>query len=157
MHRKRAFLAAVLLLTLFMTSCSSQTPTAVIEPTATTVPTKPPEVETALAPTTPPETATSASSVNSSVSFSVDVLPILQSRCSSCHGGRRTEEGLNLLSYAAVMAGSEHGAVVIPGDAVNSKLATLVATGKMPKQGPKLTPAQVQMIVDWINAGALNN
>ena len=60
-------------------------------------------------------------------------------------------------SYAAIMAGSEHGAVVIPGDAANSHLAQMVVEGKMPKRGPKLTPAQVQLIVDWINQGALEN
>jgi len=27
----------------------------------------------------------------------------------------------------------------------------------MPKRGPKLTPDQVQLVVDWINQGALDN
>jgi len=34
------------------------------------------------------------------VSFTNDVLPILQSRCVNCHGGDRTEEGLVLKTYA---------------------------------------------------------
>lgn len=94
---------------------------------------------------------------NASISFSDDILPILESRCSNCHGGQRTEEGLDLRTYAGLMAGSENGAVVVPGDASSSKMATLVAEAKMPKRGPKLTPAQVQLIIDWINRGALSN
>jgi hypothetical protein len=55
------------------------------------------------------------------------------------------------------MAGSENGPVVAPSDAANSRLAQMVSNGKMPKRGPKLTPDQVQLIVDWINQGAKNN
>jgi hypothetical protein len=91
------------------------------------------------------------------VSFANDVLPIIQSRCINCHGGDRTEEGLVMLTYADIIAGSDNGPVVIPGDAEHSLLAELVSTQKMPKRGPKLTPPQVQVIIDWINQGALDN
>jgi uncharacterized membrane protein len=102
-----------------------------------------------------PTAGTTAS--GASVSFANDILPMLQSRCVNCHGGQRTEKELNLNSYEGVMAGSEDGPAVIPGDAANSPMAELVANGKMPKRGPKLTPDQVQLIVDWINQGAQNN
>jgi uncharacterized membrane protein len=91
------------------------------------------------------------------VSFANDVLPIIQSRCINCHGGERTQEGLSLKSHAELMAGSDNGTVVTPGDAANSLLVELVAAQKMPKRGPKLTPPQVQLITDWVNQGALNN
>jgi hypothetical protein len=64
---------------------------------------------------------------------------------------------LDLKSYAALLAGSERGVVVIPGNSSKSRLAQLVKNGKMPKRGGKLSSAQVQLIVDWINAGAQNN
>lgn len=67
------------------------------------------------------------------------------------------EQGLNLETYNDVLSGSENGAVVIPGNADDSLLAQLVENQKMPKRGPKLTPPQVQLIIDWINQGALNN
>jgi mono/diheme cytochrome c family protein len=102
-------------------------------------------------------TAGSAAGGAAAVSFSSDILPMLQSRCVNCHGGQRTEHQLNLNSYDGVMAGSENGPVVTPGDAANSPMAEMVANGKMPKRGPKLTPDQVQLIVDWINQGAQNN
>jgi hypothetical protein len=92
-----------------------------------------------------------------SISFSTDLLPLLQNRCKNCHGGNKTEEGLVLLSYSEVMAGSENGPVVIPGDAANSMLAEMLLENEMPKRGPKLTPVQVQLFVDWINQGALDN
>lgn len=105
-------------------------------------------------PTTPP---TESSVQTAAVSYSSDVLPILQSRCVNCHGGDRTEEGLVMTSYAAIMTGSDNGLVVTPGDAENSLLAELIVSQEMPKRGPKLTPPQVQIIIDWINQGALDN
>jgi mono/diheme cytochrome c family protein len=84
-------------------------------------------------------------------------MPLIESRCINCHGGERTQEGLDMKTHAAIMAGSENGPVVTPGDAANSSLAQLVIEGKMPKRGPKLTPDQVQLVVDWINQGALDN
>jgi uncharacterized membrane protein len=100
---------------------------------------------------------TEASSQASTVSYFNDVLPILQSRCFNCHGGDKTEEGLNLTTFTGIMAGSENGSVLTPGDADNSLLAEQVVSQKMPKRGPKLTPPQVQIILDWINQGALDN
>ena len=69
----------------------------------------------------------------------------------------QTELESTLTAYASLMNGSERGPVVVAGDAANSALANLISSGKMPKRGPKLTPEQVQLIIDWINQGALNN
>ncbi|HET6594795.1 MAG TPA: c-type cytochrome domain-containing protein [Anaerolineales bacterium] len=106
---------------------------------------------------TDPVAATQPPVQGAIVSFANDILPIIQSRCIGCHGGDRTEEGLDLKTHASILAGSEDGPVVIPGDAVNSLLVEMVATQKMPKRGPKLTPPQVQLITDWVNQGALDN
>ena len=91
------------------------------------------------------------------VSFSKDVLPILQSRCVNCHGGQRTQKGLDMTSYAKLMQGSENGAVVSPGDVAHSSFIQMILQGKMPKSGPKLLPSQIQMLTNWVQAGALNN
>ena len=127
----------------------AQTTTSLPAPTDTALPT-----DTAQ-PTDAPATEPVLQGVT--VSFAKDILPILESRCMNCHGGQRTEEGLVMLTYADLMAGSDNGPVVTPGDAANSLLAELVSTQKMPKRGPKLTPPQVQVIIDWINQGALDN
>jgi len=84
-------------------------------------------------------------------------LPIIQSRCIGCHGRDRIEEGLDMNTHASLMAGSDNGPVIVPGDAANSLLVEMVATQKMPKRGPKLTPPQVQLITDWVSQGALDN
>jgi uncharacterized membrane protein len=106
---------------------------------------------------TEPPAATQPVIQGVTVSFANDVLPIIQSRCINCHGGDRTEEGLVMLTYADIIAGSDNGPVVVPGDAEHSLMAEMVSTQKMPKRGPKLTPPQVQVIIDWINQGALDN
>ena len=136
-------------------------PTEVILPT-TAPPTNAPPLTDTAAPTEPavatdPAAATEPSASGATVSFANDVLPILQSRCVNCHGGNEIEEGLLLRSHAEVMAGSDNGTVVTPGDAANSLLVELVATMEMPKRGPKLTPPQIQIITDWVNQGALDN
>jgi uncharacterized membrane protein len=102
-------------------------------------------------------TVASADAPAAAVSFAKDVMPIIQSRCINCHGGERIEAGLSLRTYEDIMAGSENGPVIVPGNAAKSFLVELVASQKMPKRGPKLTPPQVQLITDWVNSGALNN
>ena len=130
------------------------TETSISLPTFTDTPI-PMSTDTAQATEAP--VATQPAVQGATVSFANDVLPIIQSRCINCHGGDRTEEGLVMLTYADIMAGSNNGPVVVPGDAEHSLMAELVATQKMPKRGPKLTPPQVQVIIDWINQGALDN
>ena len=146
----------VILLAGLLAACGSQ---------PTEAPASPPTEEAVPATEAPVATDTSAPAAQpteepastTGVSFVNDVLPILQSRCLNCHGGDRLEEGLSMKTYADLMAGSENGLVITPGDAENSLLVELVSTQKMPKRGPKLTPPQIQLIIDWINQGALDN
>lgn len=114
--------------------------------------------ETAVPPSeVPVEAPTLEPAASGGVSFANDILPILQSRCVNCHGGDRIEEGLLMRSYAELMAGSDNGPVIVPGDAEGSLLVELVVSREMPKRGPKLTPPQTQLIIDWVNQGALDN
>ena len=161
--KSNLFKFALIVLTVgILTACGSQAteaptsaPTTVVVP-ATEAPTNPPTDSPTSAPATEAPTAAS-SGQGSTVSFANDVLPLLESRCLSCHGGERTSEGLSLKSYADLMTGSNNGPVVSAGDANNSLIVELVATQKMPKRGPKLTPDQVQLLTDWINQGAQDN
>ncbi len=104
-----------------------------------------------------PTAAAPEESPASVVSFANDVFPIIKSRCYNCHGGQRVEKGLLLGSYDELLAGSDNGPVIVPGNAADSLLVELVASQKMPKRGPKLTPPQVQLITEWVNSGAPNN
>jgi len=121
----------------------TETPTETPTEVPTEVPTEEPTVEPVAGSTT--------------VSFANDVNPIFQSRCLNCHGGERLEEGLSMKTYTDLMAGSDNGVVINPGDSEGSLLVELILANKMPKRGPRLTPPQVQLIVDWINQGALDN
>ncbi len=157
---KKVMIVSMLLIGL-ISACGAQPtdapaspPSEVVAPTDTSIPPTDTAIPTVVLPTTPP---TVASNQTATVSFVNDILPILDSRCKNCHGGQRLEEGLNLTTYANLMAGSENGPVVTPGDADHSLLAEQVVSQEMPKRGPKLTPPQVQLIIDWINQGALDN
>jgi hypothetical protein len=55
------------------------------------------------------------------------------------------------------MAGSRNGSVVEPGNANNSLLVQLIEEGKMPDRGDPVTADELQLIIDWVNQGALNN
>lgn len=154
--------ALLVLIVGLLAACASQpTEAPASEPTDTAAPATEAPTETSAA--TEPATAAASSPTaeaaagGATVSFATDILPIFESRCVNCHGGRETEEGLSLLGHAELLTGSEDGAVIIPGDAANSLLVQLVTEGKMPKRGPKLTPDQIQLLSDWINQGALNN
>jgi len=98
-----------------------------------------------------------APSVKTEVSYAKDVQPILESRCGKCHMGEFVSEGLHMDTYKSLMEGSDHGPVIVPGDADKSLLIQKLEKGEMPKRGPKLTPVQIQIITDWIEAGALDN
>jgi mono/diheme cytochrome c family protein len=142
------------------TNTPTSAPTEVVAP-ATEAPTEVPPLTDTAAPTEPPAAteapATQPPAEGATVSFANDIMPIFESRCIGCHGGERTQEGLDLKTHASLLAGSNNGAVVIAGDAANSLLVEMVATQKMPKRGPKLTPPQIQLITDWVNQGAPDN
>jgi len=131
---------------------ATEAPTNPPAPTETpVVPTDTAQPQTTEAPTTDPGAQTDA------VSFANDIFPLLKSRCGNCHGGNKTEEGLSVATYASLLKGSDNSPVIVPGDAENSLLVELVSSQEMPKRGPKLTPPQVQLIIDWVNQGALDN
>jgi len=148
--------AILVLLVGILTACGTQTTqtpaSASPQPTEAVVS----ATDTSAPAATEAATATEPS-VASSVSFTDDILPILESRCVNCHGGDKIEEGLSVRTYGDLMSGSENGFVVVAGDATHSKLVEMIANQKMPKRGPKLTPPQLQMIVDWVNQGAQDN
>lgn len=88
------------------------------------------------------------------ISFKDDVQPIFAARCVACHGGTN---GLSLDTYENVLKGGVNGAVVIPGDVYNSRLAYYVYSGYMPFRNTPLASSEIQIILDWIAEGAPNN
>ena len=88
-------------------------------------------------------------------SFAADVMPIMQAKCVLCHGSLG---GWNAASYSSFMTSGNHAPVVIPSDALNSllvqKLQGTQQIGTIMPPSGKLSDTEIQIIVDWINAGA---
>lgn len=126
-------------------SLPTATPSPSPEPTATNTPEPP-------SPTPSPVEAETGG-----VSFASDVLPIFEKRCVKCHGGEETKEGLVLTNYADALAGSWNGTVIEPGNVADSYLIEQIESGEMPKKEPRLLPAEIRAITEWIAAGAPDN
>ena len=101
------------------------------------------------------------------VSFATDIQPIFDANCVGCHGAGGSG-GLDLRASGSraalvnVAAAGYAGLRVAPGDPLASvlyrKLEGDPATGaRMPFGGAALTPAQRQLVHDWIEQGALDN
>lgn len=158
-------LTLLLILSLTLAACASaptETQPAREEPAPTSEPASPtlapqaePTDESALVEAQP--TAEPAPAQDGAVSFQNDILPIMENSCVRCHGGNRTEKGLDLSSYAALMAGSRNGAMVLPGNADGSEMVIQVVSGEMPRRAAKLSDEAIQLIIDWVNQGALDN
>lgn len=101
------------------------------------------------------ETLTNAqeTTVSFTLGYVEDIQPIFQRSCNSCHSAVVKNQGLQVTTYEALMAGSNQGAVVVAGDADSSILWQQIDSGKMPLIG-ELPPDEKALIHDWINAGA---
>ena len=91
--------------------------------------------------------------------FRTEVAPILKNKCSRCHSGHKRKGGFSINTHRDFMEGSESGKVFKPGEpADKSLLIRLVATEdefeRMPSKGKPLTAAQIQILRDWVSAGA---
>lgn len=83
------------------------------------------------------------------------VATVFKEKCIVCHGGVEPKGGLDLRSAKAALAGGDNGAGVKPGDPDNSAIWQSIVEGKMPPpKKPQLTPAEKQLIKDWIAGGA---
>ena len=91
------------------------------------------------------------------ISFTEDVLPILQSNCAKagCHDAITHKEGLNTTSYTSLM-NSQHN----PSSGLNSGFWHSISGGggdPMPPNGQHLTAAQLLVIQQWLQQGHQNN
>ena len=91
--------------------------------------------------------------------FKTHILPIFQNHCVQCHGEEKQKEALRLDSYEYALKGSEHGAVVVAEDLIESTLFQRITLPKddddimPPKDGP-LSKDEIALIKNWIANGA---
>jgi cytochrome b subunit of formate dehydrogenase len=131
--------------------------TTVPKPIAT-IPIYVPQTPTPLPPTpTQPPTATAAPTLATTGTQAAvtweEVAPIFAARCGMCHSAALATNGLNLSTYADALKGAQDGAVIVPGDAANSKLIAIQTQGGHPGQ---LSSEELALVKAWIDAGALD-
>ncbi|MFM8892173.1 MAG: DUF1549 domain-containing protein, partial [Planctomycetia bacterium] len=82
---------------------------------------------------------------------------IVARRCAECHGADTQESHLRLDSRAAVLRGGDFGPAVVVGKAAQSELVRRIKTTsveqRMPPDGPRLSPAEIEALANWIDAG----
>jgi mono/diheme cytochrome c family protein len=87
--------------------------------------------------------------------FVDDIFPIFQAKCVMCHGSLG---GWDASSYEKVMTTGDHGPVVVAKDVAGSLLAQKLlgkqTIGSVMPPGSKLSDAEIQLILNWITAGA---
>lgn len=91
------------------------------------------------------------------VSFAVDVAPILVSRCSDCHGGDNMSGNLSLATFTRLLQGGDSGAIVGTADPEESLLIKKLrgtSGQRMPLNRPPLSDDQIALIATWIREGS---
>lgn len=85
--------------------------------------------------------------------FSIDVAPLLDSRCISCHSYASSSGpggGILLDSYTAVKKQADSGKLL-------GSIQHASGYSAMPKNSGKIPACEIQKIQNWISSGALNN
>jgi mono/diheme cytochrome c family protein len=78
--------------------------------------------------------------------------PLFQERCGACHSGPGGIQGLDLTSYAGVLKGGASGPAIIAGDPEMSLI--IVKQSSEQSHFGQLTPEELDLVVQWITAGA---
>jgi uncharacterized membrane protein len=92
--------------------------------------------------------------------FAGVIKPILQQRCSACHGAEKHKAELRLDSLQGLLRGGQDGPVIKAGRAkdsslIQSLLSPLDADGHMPPEDhPQPTVEEIALLEWWINEGA---
>jgi hypothetical protein len=95
--------------------------------------------------------------------FEEVIQPILERRCSVCHGPEKHKADLSMESYVALLKGGKNGPVLMAGKALDSPmihrlLLPLDDDDHMPPEGkPQPTLAEIGALEWWIDCGAPTN
>ena len=96
------------------------------------------------------------------VDFEMEVLPILQRNCLSCHNATTSKSDLNLESPKSILKGGTMGNGLLPGNASDSIVFQTASHQSEPVMPPadnkvgamNLTPAELGLLKLWIDEGA---
>ncbi len=99
----------------------------------------------------------------SAVSYFRDVRPVFQEHCQGCHQPAKRGGAYVMTSFAELLKGGESEAVaIVEGKSADSNLLDQITPDKdgkaaMPKEKPALAAAQIELITQWIAAGAIDD
>ena len=85
-----------------------------------------------------------------SITFSGNVLPILEANCISCHGGAAPAGNINLETYDDIVAAVNNGGLM-------GTIRHESNWSPMPKNGAKLDDCTITKLEIWIVDGTPNN
>lgn len=88
--------------------------------------------------------------IPATVTFTADVLPLLNQYCNNCHAGTFASAGIRLDQYSYVKTSVDNGKLM-------GSIKWSAGYSPMPKNASKLTTCNLDKIQAWITAGALNN
>ena len=90
-----------------------------------------------------------------------DIVPIMQLRCTVCHGARKQEAKLDLRTPAGMLRGGESGPALVPGKPGESLILKKIHEGEMPPRRKlvavsvkTMEPHEIELLTRWIELGA---
>lgn len=93
------------------------------------------------------------------VSFALDIAPLLVESCTDCHSAGRPRAGFSVANFQQLWSGGSSGLAIKPGKAQVSllvqKLRGTAADGaRMPQNRPAWSDEKIRLVETWINEGA---
>ena len=90
------------------------------------------------------------------ISYSGQVVPIIQAKCLACHSESAKMGGFVLADYESLMKGGSKGKAVVPGHSQESRLLQMVEGDIQPRMplGGALEEQEINIIRYWIDQGA---
>ena len=96
------------------------------------------------------------------IDFALDIKPLLEANCLSCHGPEKPKGDLRLITREDAIKGGDDGTALVPGDPKKSPLyaSTILPADHddlMPpsNKGGPLPKAQTDLLASWIQEGAM--
>ena len=99
------------------------------------------------------------SSSNHTIDFSVEVKPILNKKCITCHGGVKKQGGFSVLFREEALAKTKSGKfAIVPGDPSHSEMIRRLTLKdpeeRMPYKHEPLSDAEIDILRKWVKQGA---
>lgn len=86
----------------------------------------------------------------SNVTYTADVLPIIQAKCYTCHSGSAPSGNVSVDNYTNLKVYADNGKLI-------GTISHASGYFPMPQGGNKLSSCEIATIQKWINDGTLNN